>query len=330
MSKEHKKLIDEWYASMEKDIAELLKTKTPVEVVRMAPINLMFIKDQTEELCEEAIKANPWSFVYVKNKTPELSKLAVSLNGYTIRDVEDQTEELCNLAIENQPGAIQGIRDQTEELCLKAVTASGRALQSVVNPSEAVCLAAVKQHGYALQWIPNASKEVCLAAVTQNPDALECVNDDYYEECEHAAHLATLALSEESAKEKALEDTTRGTKEDLDSDLFNELSTEGYFPLTETPLAIKNPTIKTLLIELDKTVDPWDVVNPDAGVNVLFDKWMKDLNVFVDDVTRKRELATKIMEEYELHQEGKDNAETLSLLINEAIELGMLYPSSVE
>lgn len=66
------------------------------------------------------------------------------------------------------------------------------------------------------------------------------------------------------------------------------------------------------------------------GVNVLFEKWMKDLNVFVDEITRKRELAIKIMEEYELHQEGKDNAETLSLLINEAIELGMLYPSSVE
>lgn len=62
----------------------------------------------------------------------------------------------------------------------------------------------------------------------------------------------------------------------------------------------------------------------------LIDEWMKDLNVFVDDISRKRELATKITEEYELHQEGKDNAETLSLLINEAIELGMLYPSSVE
>lgn len=117
----------------------------------------------------------------------------------------------------------------------------------------------------------------------------------------------------------------------VESDLLDEHTVGGDSDVQQESINVT--FVENCDLPLHNLTEFWvrlGMKEPDARANVLFDKWMKDLNVFVDDVTRKRELATKIMEEYELHQEGKDNAETLSLLINEAIELGMLYPSSVE
>lgn len=71
---------------------------------------LKYVTNQTEEICEIAIKNVIDAFEYVEYKTDHLYKIAVEDNGMLLEFIEDQTEEICELAVKNNPRAIDFIK----------------------------------------------------------------------------------------------------------------------------------------------------------------------------------------------------------------------------
>ena len=62
---------------------------------------LEMIDSQTEKICEEFIRRDPLNIIFVKNKTMNLCKFAVELQGLVLRYIppEMKTYELCNIAV---------------------------------------------------------------------------------------------------------------------------------------------------------------------------------------------------------------------------------------
>jgi hypothetical protein len=72
---------------------------------------LQHVKNQTPELCIEAIQSCPFAIRFVNKKTEELCLLAVKLNGLALKYVENQTKEICEAAIKNNKKALYYVRD---------------------------------------------------------------------------------------------------------------------------------------------------------------------------------------------------------------------------
>jgi hypothetical protein len=90
---------------------------TDINKVKVNGMYLQHIENQTEELCEEAIKQNPSSFIYVKNQTPNLCFLAVKKNGMLLEHVIDQDETLCKYAMMQNSKAFRFVKNKTPDLC---------------------------------------------------------------------------------------------------------------------------------------------------------------------------------------------------------------------
>ena len=93
---------------------EKMKCKDPVLKLRMT-------KEQTPEICLEAVKQHGWALKFVKEQTPEICIEAVKQNGYALEYVKEQTPEICLEAVKQYGWTLQFVKEQTPEICLEAV-----------------------------------------------------------------------------------------------------------------------------------------------------------------------------------------------------------------
>ena len=70
--------------------------------VRRDGSTLQYIENQTENICKYAIMENPYALRYVKNQTQFLCKLAVSLNNHVYKDIKEPTKEMYDIAFPTQ------------------------------------------------------------------------------------------------------------------------------------------------------------------------------------------------------------------------------------
>ena len=93
----------------------------------------IFERLKVDELHNEKkmYKKHAKSLKYVKEQTPELCLEAVKSVGYSLEYVIHQTPEICIEAVKNWAGALQQVKKQTPEICLAAVKQDRRSLKYV-------------------------------------------------------------------------------------------------------------------------------------------------------------------------------------------------------
>jgi len=70
-----------------------------LKAVKKNGVFLVFVKEQTEEICLEAVKQNGWVLKYVHEQTEKICLEAVKENGWALEYVKDQTPEICLEAV---------------------------------------------------------------------------------------------------------------------------------------------------------------------------------------------------------------------------------------
>ncbi len=170
-----------------------------IEAVKNNGLALQHVINQTEEICIEAIKNNSSSLQYVIEQTETICIYAIFRDIYndayyenyyksyeTIKSfkyIKNKTFEICKLALNYDPFLLQFIENQTEEICLISVKKNGLSIKFIENQTEKICFQAVEQTGLALQYIKNQTYDICIKSVEQNGLALEYVEDKTNEIC---------------------------------------------------------------------------------------------------------------------------------------------------
>ena len=72
---------------------------------------LLYVKEQTPEICLKAVKQNGLALYFVKEQTPEICLAAVKQNGYAVEFVEKQTYEICEAAVNQNCWAADYLND---------------------------------------------------------------------------------------------------------------------------------------------------------------------------------------------------------------------------
>lgn len=129
---------------------------------------LKFIKNQTKDMCIQAVSNDVCELKYVKKQDNEICKIAVRQNGLALKYVNDKTNEICKIAITQNGCALEFIEDQTNELCLLAVRQNGLALCFVIKQTHEICIEAIKNRYEAFQYVKNQTEKLCLEAVKIN------------------------------------------------------------------------------------------------------------------------------------------------------------------
>ena len=96
-------------------------------VLRETLLSIMYIRNQTPEICLEAVKQYGWALQFVKEQTPEICLEAVKQNGLILQYVKEQTEKICLESVKQDGMALQYVKEQTEKICLEAVKQDGKA-----------------------------------------------------------------------------------------------------------------------------------------------------------------------------------------------------------
>jgi len=189
-------------------------------------VMLRYVKNQTYEICETAVKQNGLAIQYVTDSllTYDLYKLAIEQNsraiqyvsmdmidhvliesairqnGLMLRFITDQTPELCEMAIKQNPLALQYVKDDmlTKELCTMAVQLNGNALSCIDQSSsfftEELCVMAIQDDYDVLKIIENQTEDMCKLAVNLHGYVLRYVKNQTPEICRLAIEQAPCAL----------------------------------------------------------------------------------------------------------------------------------------
>jgi len=90
---------------------------------------------------------------HIKNQTDELCEIAIKHSGHAIRHVTNQTDRLCMQAVQQNGLALQHVKIHTKEIYEAAVKQNGLALQYVDMQTLQLCRLAVQQNRSALQYV---------------------------------------------------------------------------------------------------------------------------------------------------------------------------------
>ena len=164
-----------------------------ISVSQADTYNLVFVRNQPDEICKLAVKHDYRALEYVINQTDEICKIAVSNHGFALEFVKDQTDDICKMAVKNGYG-LEFVKVQTDEICKMAVSKNGRALQYVLLQTDELCKLAVSQNGHALEFVKVQTGELCQLAVSQNAYALQYIRNQTDEMCVLAVSQNPFAL----------------------------------------------------------------------------------------------------------------------------------------
>ena len=164
-----------------------------ISVSQADTYNLVFVRNQPDEICKLAVKHDYRALEYVLLQTDEICKIAVSNHGFALEFVKDQTDDICKMAVKNGYG-LEFVKVQTDEICKIAVSKNGRALQYVLLQTDELCKLAVIQNGHALEYVKVQTGDICQLAVWQNAYALKYVRNQTDEMCVLAVSQNPFAL----------------------------------------------------------------------------------------------------------------------------------------
>ena len=126
-------------------------------------LELAFIDEQTESLCEVALNQNGMALAYVKNKTVNLCLIALVNNGMAIQYIDKPRLMFVTTALVQNGLAIRHIpRDTTylkllgmspEDLTKMAVTQNGLALRDALVQTPEICDIAVNNNSAAYKFV---------------------------------------------------------------------------------------------------------------------------------------------------------------------------------
>lgn len=132
---------------------------------------LLFVNDQTPEICLAAVQQTYRAFKFVNRQTPDICLTAVRQSGLEIEYVYEQTEEICLAAVQQNGISLRYVKTQTYAICLAAVQQNGFAVgfidTCIINDIDKIYLAAVNQYGPVYNYIPykHRSPEICHASI---------------------------------------------------------------------------------------------------------------------------------------------------------------------
>jgi hypothetical protein len=122
-----------------------------------------------------------------KNQTDELCLEAVKKTGLALQFVKKQNQEVCSVAVKKCACALKYVkpRFQTYDMCLEAVKVDGYTLK-YVKPrfqTRELCLEAVKKDGSVLEFVRNQTPEICIIAFKHDgswgrQDAFNAIKDE--------------------------------------------------------------------------------------------------------------------------------------------------------
>jgi len=81
---------------------------------------LQYVKEQTPEICIEAVKQIGLALQLVKEQTPEICIEAVKQTGLALKYVKEQTPKICMEAVKQDGMALRYVKEQTPEICMEA------------------------------------------------------------------------------------------------------------------------------------------------------------------------------------------------------------------
>jgi hypothetical protein len=196
----------------EEDLADEYSGEQAIEMVREDAYSIRRVTDQTEALCEIAIKDGvPLS--YIKNKTDNTCRIAVVKEyAANLKYCVNKTKELCRLAVEENGYSLKYIQDQDEELCKLAVSKLGSALQFCKIQTEEICKIAVQSDPSVLQYVWHQTEELCQLALNLNPEVYVDVRRpdvETYKLNEHKKYGRVMPFIFES-EQKAIEEVKNG------------------------------------------------------------------------------------------------------------------------
>lgn len=160
-------------------IPEELKTSQSfnLEAIKRSASSIIYIKNQTLEMCELAIKKSPSVFPFVQHQTPKMVWDAIKHNGSNLRYVKSgKTLVLCSLAVSSFGQALEFVpeRFKTIELCEKAIKNNWKAIKFSPQTEE-LCILAIQQNYEAISLILEPSPEVCLTALKKNKNCYSMI-----------------------------------------------------------------------------------------------------------------------------------------------------------
>lgn len=164
--------------------------------VKISGFALLYVLNQTPEICEAAVNQDRTSIIYVKNVTDKLRLIAIRQAMYaTFEEDEHRINQYNKLkrnpssderpeptlhsfysrsgftyasscAYRKLPDIYNG--NQTDSICLDAVTKCGHDLEFVKTQTDEICRAAILQTGDALRFVKNQTEELCLLALNED------------------------------------------------------------------------------------------------------------------------------------------------------------------
>ena len=164
-----------------------------ISVSQADTYNLVFVRNQPDEICKLAVKHDYRALEYVINQTDEICKIAVSNHGFALEFVKDQTDDICKMAVKNGYG-LEFVKVQTDEICKMAVSKNGRALRWVKDQTDELCKLAVSQNGHALEFVKVQTGDICQLALWQTEYALQYVRNQTDDMCVLAVSKNPFAL----------------------------------------------------------------------------------------------------------------------------------------
>jgi len=130
-----------WAAFQTRDIC--------IAAVKSIPTTIELVKDQTLEVCENAIQAASERndgdktlhevVALIKNHTPEICNIVLRHHPWSIARLRNHSREVCLTAIHNTDPVevsliLNDIREQTLEICIAAYRKSRESYRAVHNP----------------------------------------------------------------------------------------------------------------------------------------------------------------------------------------------------
>ncbi len=84
-----------------------LSGKEALDAVKLDGYDLMYVNEQTEEICLAAVQENGYALAYVKEQTEAICLASVKRTCYALRFVREQTEEICLAAVQENDDALR-------------------------------------------------------------------------------------------------------------------------------------------------------------------------------------------------------------------------------
>lgn len=150
-----------------------------LEAIRQNSNALQYVKCQTHKMCIEAVRQNPHAIALVTYKSPSLCMEAIIQDPQCLQYVPSylQTNDICMEALKKDGNTLKYIENQTVQMCIKSLeTSGGQTFTLIKNKTDVICKAAVKIDGLLLFHVPEQTYEIILEAVKQNPMAIRYCN----------------------------------------------------------------------------------------------------------------------------------------------------------